>query len=263
LTKLSQETLTKTLLCTPLDREVGAKCMLNLKELSKTKKFVSILLLTLCVFAAISVQNQVAKAQDDSPLVILLPAEDTTYLAGVPMNVPVSGQWVTGCYGSAVVFFSLDGQDKIQIPAQTAIAPMMADITYADGTKVVAPSSLFAYFVLNTTVPLPALQAGSHSLTVYTTITFSGTKIYIENHQKTVSFTVNEQTPTNTPLPKTPTATSSQPTDNTTKPNVAVENSFMSVKFEAGLAVAAVASIAVISILMYHHKHSLPSKMQP
>jgi hypothetical protein len=236
--------------------------MLNQKELSKTKKFFLSLLLIICIFAAFSGENQVVKAQDDSPLVILSPAENTNYLAGVPLSLSVSGQWVTGCTTSAVVSYSLDGQDKIEVPVQSINAPMMAEITYADGTKVVAPSSFYFYFVLNTTTPLPALQAGSHSLTVYTTITFSGTKIYIEDYQKTVSFAVNDQTPISTPLPTTPADTSSHTTDSTAEPNVPVENSFMSLKFEVGLAVAVMASIAVISVLLFYRRHLSPSKMQ-
>jgi hypothetical protein len=207
---------------------------LNNHKLFKTKQVALILLFVLCICAVLSVENQIVKAQDDSYLVILSPVENTTCLAGAPLNLSISGQWFSGCDTSISVSYSIDGQDTIQIPAELTTVPYMVNITYANGITTVGPSSFFIYYVLNNTIPLPAMQAGLHSLTVYAIITFSGTSTHTNNYQATVSFTVNDPTLTISP-------------DN---------NKQQPVPFTALIAGIAVAAVAITAsgILVYHFK---------
>jgi hypothetical protein len=209
--------------------------MSNKNKSAKTKQAAFILLLTLCICTALSVENQVAKAQDDSYLTISAPAENATYLVGFPLNLSISGQWFTGCKADISVSYSLDGQEKLQVPAQLTYAPLLVDITYANETTVVGPSSLFFYLVLNQTVPLPALQTGEHSITVYSTIIFHGTKAYTVDYQSAVSFAVSDPKPT-MPLDK-----KQQPLNST--------------EIIAEITVAATV-ITASSVLVYHFKTS-------
>ena len=84
--------------------------------------------------------------------------------------------------------YSIDGQNNNTIPLTGTRTPREVTRTYANGTTVIANSTLWAPFEIKGVVSLPKLEDGSHNITVYGKYTLND-RVGLD--QKTVYFTIN------------------------------------------------------------------------
>ncbi len=139
-----------------------------------------------------------------SPISITSP-ENTTYLTNqVYLNFTVASYFhaypanppnahvTIDPNANITLTYSIDGNDNVTIPTSEKLVPVWADVTYANGTKAKAISSIFSYFLISGLVQLEDLQQGRHCLTVYARYEVSSMqKIGFDN--KTVYFTIDDE----------------------------------------------------------------------
>lgn len=133
--------------------------------------------LVLGLLTSLLVEVQTAKAQYTQngagcPLVSginIISPSNTSYSSNVPMlNITINGLLSPSIYSFKIVY-SIDGKGNATLPVTSTFVPVMATVTYANGTTTTAPSILGSYYSITGAVALSGLSEGSHCLTVYAT----------------------------------------------------------------------------------------------
>lgn len=101
-----------------------------------------------------------------SPISIDSPSNTTYATNKVPLSFTVKS-FFNNSHGSAMMTYSLDGQDNITIPTSIEFVPLDATITDANGKQTSGVSQFFSYYVISGSVELKDLSLGQHSLTVF------------------------------------------------------------------------------------------------
>lgn len=125
-----------------------------------------------------------------SPISINSPLNNTYSTNQVSLNVTVKS--LVKNDASTTMVYSIDGNDNVTIPTSEGLVPVLADVTYANGTKTKEISSTLSYYSISGLVELKDLQQGQHSLTVFARYDVpSMQKIAFDN--KTVYFIINDR----------------------------------------------------------------------
>lgn len=91
--------------------------------------------------------------------------------------------------------FNLDGGANVSIPVEKTFVPITVQDVYPNGTTITTISSIWSYYLLNSTVVLPDLSNGGHCLTVYAHYQVPTSVNSVGLDTKTIHFTINNGIP--------------------------------------------------------------------
>jgi hypothetical protein len=123
-----------------------------------------------------------------SPISIMSPSNSRYSSNLLTLNVTFKLLLDPSC---ANISYSVDGKNNATLPIEATMVPVMALITYANGTTTTAPA-IFSPYTITGYVVLPELPEGPHNITVYAEYQ-ANSVIGLDNNM--VYFTIDDGNP--------------------------------------------------------------------